>query len=137
MGRINYGPKLKDEKGITEGVRLENQFLYNWEIISLPLNNIERVKYSDKYIETENTPAFYKGKFIVDEIGDTYLDFEGWGKGVIYINGFNIGRYWEIGPQKRLFVPAPLLKLGKNEIVVFELHRNRKDMIFFKEAKLS
>lgn len=136
MGRINYGPMMRDEKGITEGVRIGNQFLFNWEIFSLPLDNIEKVEFKEGYLESENAPTFYKGEFIVDEIGDTYLDFEGWGKGVVYINGFNLGRYWEVGPQKRLYVPSPILKKGVNEVVVFELHRSRESMKLKNTAKL-
>ena len=136
MGRINYGPMMRDEKGITQGVRIGNQFLFNWEIFSLPLDNIEKVEFKEGYLESENAPTFYKGEFIVDEIGDTYLDFEGWGKGVVYINGFNLGRYWEVGPQKRLYVPSPILKKGVNEVVVFELHRSRDSMKLKNTAKL-
>lgn len=136
MGRINYGPMMRDEKGITQGVRIGNQFLFNWEIFSLPLDNIEKVEFKEGYLESENAPTFYKGEFIVDEIGDTYLDFEGWGKGVVYINGFNLGRYWEVGPQKRLYVPSPILKKGVNEVVVFELHRSRESMKLKNTAKL-
>lgn len=136
MGRINYGPMMRDEKGITQGVRIGNQFLFNWEIFSLPLDNIEKVEFKEGYLESENAPTFYKGEFIVDEIGDTYLDFEGWGKGVVYINGFNLGRYWEVGPQKRLYVPSPILKKGVNEVVVFELHRSRESMKLKNIAKL-
>ena len=44
----------------------------------------------------------------------------GWGKGCVFLNGFNLGRYWEVGPQKRLYIPAPLFRQGRNEIVVFE-----------------
>lgn len=136
MGRINYGPMMRDEKGITQGVRIGNQFLFNWEIFSLPLDNIEKVEFKEGYLESENAPTFYKGEFIVDEIGDTYLDFEDWGKGVVYINGFNLGRYWEVGPQKRLYVPSPILKKGVNEVVVFELHRSRESMKLKNIAKL-
>lgn len=136
MGRINYGPMMRDEKGITQGVRIGNQFLFNWEIFSLPLDNIEKVEFKEGYLESENAPTFYKGEFIVNEIGDTYLDFEGWGKGVVYINGFNLGRYWEVGPQKRLYVPSPILKKGVNEVVVFELHRSRESMKLKNTAKL-
>ncbi len=136
MGRINYGPMMRDEKGITQGVRIGNQFLFNWEIFSLPLDNIEKVEFKEGYLESENAPTFYKGEFTVDEIGDTYLDFEGWGKGVVYINGFNLGRYWEVGPQKRLYVPSPILKKGVNEVVVFELHRSRESMKLKNTAKL-
>ena len=135
MARINYGPLLKDPKGITEGVRIGNQFLFNWDIYTIPLKDIENIKYGNG--NKEEYPTFYKGSFEVKEVGNTYLDFEGWEKGVVFINGFNLGRYWKAGPQKRLYLPAPLLKEGKNEIVVFELHKDNKKMSLKEEAKLS
>ena len=135
MARINYGPLLKDPKGITEGVRIGNQFLFNWDIYTIPLKDIENIKYGNG--NKEEYPTFHKGSFEVKEVGDTYLDFEGWEKGVVFINGFNLGRYWKAGPQKRLYLPAPLLKEGTNEIVVFELHKDNKKMSLKEEAKLS
>ncbi|WP_294063882.1 beta-galactosidase [uncultured Fusobacterium sp.] len=135
MARINYGPLLKDPKGITEGVRIGNQFLFNWDIYTIPLKDIENIKYGNG--NKEEYPTFYRGSFEVKEVGDTYLDFEGWEKGVVFINGFNLGRYWKAGPQRRLYLPAPLLKEGKNEIVVFELHKDNKKMTLKEEAKLS
>ena len=135
MARINYGPLLKDPKGITEGVRIGNQFLFNWDIYTIPLKDIENIKYGNG--NKEEYPTFYRGSFEVKEVGDTYLDFEGWEKGVVFINGFNLGRYWKVGPQKRLYLPAPLLKEGTNEIVVFELHKDNKKMTLKEEAKLS
>lgn len=135
MARINYGPLLKDPKGITEGVRIGNQFLFNWDIYTIPLKDIENIKYGNG--NKEEYPTFYRGSFEVKEVGDTYLDFEGWEKGVVFINGFSLGRYWKAGPQKRLYLPAPLLKEGKNEIVVFELHKDNKKMSLKEEAKLS
>lgn len=136
MGRINYGPLLKDSKGITEGVRLDRQFLFNWEIYTIPLDDISNLDFGDCVKDVENHPRFFKGTFNVSEIGDTFLDFTGWEKGVVYINGFNLGRYWSEGPQKRLYVPSPLLKEGENEIVIFELHNNGEVMELFAEAKL-
>lgn len=136
MGRINYGPLLKDSKGITEGVRLDRQFLFNWEIYTIPLDDISNLDFGDCVKDVENHPRFFKGTFNVSEIGDTFLDFTGWEKGVVYINGFNLGRYWSEGPQKRLYVPSPLLKEGENEIVVFELHNNGEVMELFAESKL-
>lgn len=135
MARINYGPLLKDPKGITEGVRIGNQFLFNWDIYTIPLKDVENIKYGNG--NKEEYPTFYRGSFEVKEVGDTYLDFEGWEKGVVFINGFNLGRYWKAGPQKRLYLPAPLLKEGTNEIVVFELHKDNKKMSLKEKAKLS
>ncbi|GIP31503.1 beta-galactosidase family protein [Paenibacillus sp. J2TS4] len=124
MGRVNYGPKLKDYKGITEAVRLGYQALYHWTIHPLPLDDLTELVFQ----EGEGTfaptgkPVFYKGTFQVDVAADTYLDMSGWTKGVAYINGFNLGRYWERGPQETLYIPGPLLREGQNEIIIFELH---------------
>ena len=136
MGRINYGPLLKDSKGITEGVRLDRQFLFNWEIYTIPLDNLTNLNFSEEIKNAENHPRFYRGTFNVAEVGDTFLDFTGWEKGVVYINGFNLGRYWSEGPQKRLYVPSPILREGENEVVIFELHSNGETMELFAEAKL-
>ncbi|GIO96538.1 beta-galactosidase [Paenibacillus lautus] len=124
MGRINYGPKLKDYKGITEGVRMNNQFLYDWSIYPLPLENPNAAPFQPLAgpLEQRDRPTFYRGEFSVDDIGDTFIRLDGWGKGVVWVNGFNLGRYWEQGPQAALYLPGPLLKQGRNEILVFELH---------------
>lgn len=74
-------------------------------------------------------PAFYRFELIADEPGDTFLDLAGFGKGCAFVNGFNLGRFWEVGPQKRLYVPAPLLKPGQNEIIVFETEGKAADTI--------
>lgn len=128
MGRVNYGPRLKDPKGITEGVRLDNQFQFDWTIYPLPLADLSALPFSEipsSSAAAEN-PMFYKGELIVDEIADTFMRLEGWTKGVVWVNGFNLGRYWEKGPQKTLYVPGPLLRKGRNEIIVFELHGANK-----------
>ncbi|WP_145037765.1 beta-galactosidase [Paenibacillus sp. Y412MC10] len=124
MGRINYGPKLKDYKGITEGVRMNNQFLYDWSIYPLPLDHPNAAPFQplEGPFEQQDRPTFYRGEFSVDDIGDTFIRLDGWGKGVVWVNGFNLGRYWEQGPQAALYLPGPLLKQGRNEILVFELH---------------
>ncbi|WP_274365128.1 glycoside hydrolase family 35 protein [Paenibacillus thermotolerans] len=129
MGRVNYGPYLKDYKGITEGVRLNNQFLFDWTIYPLPLTDLGGLQFSaaedgGQYTAVGAKPAFYKGTIGIDETADTFIRLDGWTKGVVYVNGFNLGRYWNVGPQKTLYVPAPLLRKGENEIIVFELHGN-------------
>lgn len=129
LGRINYGPYLKDYKGITEGVRLDNQFLFDWTIYTLPLRDLSALAY--KELKPNALPTFFKGYLDVDEPADTFLSMEGWGKGVVFVNGFNLGRYWNIGPTKTLYIPAPLLKQGKNEIVVFELGAIKEPVIEF------
>lgn len=119
MGRVNYGPLLgKQRKGIDGYVLVNDAIKFNWDIYSLPLDNLEQIDFTKEYIE--HTPAFYYFSVEIQEPADTFLDFAGWGKGCAFVNGFNIGRYWEKGPQKRLYIPGPLLKKGKNEIVLFE-----------------
>ncbi|RUT45299.1 beta-galactosidase [Paenibacillus anaericanus] len=122
MGRVNYGPHIKDPKGITEGVRFGQQFLYHWTIHSLPLDDFSNLSFEPSVQTLPNEPSFYRGEFMVDELADTFLNMKGWTKGVAYINGFNLGRYWEIGPQETLYIPGPLLRKGKNELIIFELH---------------
>lgn len=137
MGRVNYGPKLWDHKGITEGVRLNNQFLFDWTIYPLPLNDTSAVTFSDiAGSESSRTdrPNFYKGEFNVEDLADTFVRLDGWGKGVLWINGYNLGRYWEQGPQRTLYLPAPLLKEGRNEIVILELHHTEKPQIELVDA---
>lgn len=119
MGRVNFGESLNyQHKGIKDGVTIDKHFHAGWQQYTLPLDNLANVNYGAGY--KTGTPGFYKFEFQVETLGDTFLNFDGWGKGCIFVNGFNIGRFWEIGPQKSLYIPAPLLKIGKNEIVIFE-----------------
>lgn len=119
MGRVNFGPRMeRQRKGIDQCVQINGHMHNGWKQYPLPLDHVEKVDFSKEY--KEGVPAFYRFTFMAEEIGDTFLDFAGWGKGCVFVNGFNIGRFWEIGPQKRLYIPGPLLKLGENEIIVFE-----------------
>ncbi|OAB38241.1 beta-galactosidase [Paenibacillus macquariensis subsp. defensor] len=129
LGRVNYGPYLKDNKGITEGVRYGRQFLSNWTTYTLPLTDLSGLAFESLSQQTQ--PSFFRGNWMVDEIGDTFLSLEGWSKGVVFINGFNLGRYWNVGPQKTLYVPGPLLNQGENEIVIFELHGATNSTVTF------
>jgi beta-galactosidase len=70
-------------------------------------------------------PVLYKGTFNLTETGDTFIDMEDWGKGIIFINGINIGRYWKVGPQQTLYIPGVWLKKGQNEIVIFEQQNDK------------
>lgn len=130
MGRINYGPCLFDRKGITDSVMLNNKILFSWTVYTLPINNLSGLRFDKPDFGTG--PSFYKGILKVHEYGDTFLYLDGWTKGAAYVNGFNLGRYWKIGPQKALYVPAPFLKEGDNEVVIFELHGMDKPEVFFK-----
>ncbi|WP_053374982.1 glycoside hydrolase family 35 protein [Paenibacillus sp. FJAT-27812] len=127
MGRVNYGPRMMDAKGITQSVRLVSiewwkHLLFDWTIRPLPLTDLANLAFQPIQDCKKDGPTFCRGVFQVDELADTFLALDGWTKGVAYVNGFNLGRYWNAGPQRTLYVPAPLLRQGSNEIVVFELH---------------
>ena len=117
MGRANFGPKMMRKKGIDGRVLLGRRVHFNWDVYTLPMDNLDKVKYTGECAEES---CFYRGVFTVDKAADTFLYLDSFKKGFVLINGFNIGRYWEIGPQRSLYVPASLLKEGENEIVVFE-----------------
>jgi beta-galactosidase len=118
MGRVNFGPNLVNErKGITESVSLNDKALSGWEIFPLPLADVAKLKFSST---PKKGPLFYRGSFDLQTLGDTYLDMRGWGKGLVWVNGHNVGRYWKIGPQQSLFVPAEWMRKGKNEVIVFD-----------------
>jgi len=90
---------------------------------SLPMHDITGIRYNSA--RSYETPVIRKGSFSLQKVADTYLDMSKWGKGVVWINGHNLGRYWFVGPQQTIYVPAEWLKKGKNEVVVFEqLHSN-------------
>lgn len=118
MGRANFGPKMMRKKGIVGRCLIDKKIHFSWKAYPLSMTNLQNLVYSEK--EVEEKSCFYKGSIDIDEVADTFIGLEGFKKGFVCINGFNIGRYWEIGPQKRLYIPASLLKRGTNEIVVFE-----------------
>ncbi len=122
MGRINYGPYLKDAKGITEGVRLGQQFLYGWTAYTLSMDDVSNLPLKDGVNTFDGSPVFLSGTFDAgDEPKDTFVKLPGFKKGVIFVNGKPLSRHWEIGPQKSAYLPAPFIKKGVNEITVLEL----------------
>ena len=125
QGYINFGPASgKERKGVQE-ILLGggcNHYLENFECFALPMDKFDKLTFEKMRELPENTPAFYRAEFDIDETCDTYLVFPGV-KGFVTVNGFNIGRYWNIGPQQKLFVPRELLKKGRNTIIVFEQYK--------------
>ena len=118
MGRANFGPKMMRKKGIAGRCLLDGgRIHFNWNAYPLPMDNLDKLVYTDTVTEPS---CFYRGAFTVDKVADTFIYLDNFKKGFVLINGFNIGRYWEIGPQKSLYVPASLLNEGENEIIVFE-----------------
>lgn len=122
MGRINYGPALLDRKGITERVTLNNMTLMNWKIYKLPMDwkFVYDLRSSGRSVNKQG--IFFKANFSIISTADTYFDLSNYAKGIVWVNGHNLGRYWNIGPQRRLYCPASFLKTGLNEIIIFDLH---------------
>lgn len=136
MGRINYGPEIvNNTKGIISPVLINgNEITGNWEMYKLPMSEMPDFARLNKAYVFDNTPAktdalagkpvLYEGTFTLNETGDTFIDMEQWGKGIIFINGINIGRYWQAGPQQTLYIPGVWLKKGENKIVIYEQLNN-------------
>jgi len=122
LGRINFGPYLlQNKKGITEKVLLNDKELLNWQQFRLPFDTLPAGNRKANNLSRDNAPVLKEGTFVLSKTGDTYLDMSSWGKGTVWINGHNLGRYWEIGPQQTICVPAEWLKEGENHIAVLEL----------------
>ncbi|MEQ1605268.1 MAG: beta-galactosidase family protein [Pyrinomonadaceae bacterium] len=119
MGRINFGPHLIDDrKGIMGKVKLSEQELNGWDVFRLPMTDLSSLRFAK---QLSPTTIFYRGSFNLASVGDTFLDMSPWEKGHVWVNGHHLGRFWRIGPQQTLFVPAVWLKKGKNEIVVLDV----------------
>jgi beta-galactosidase len=121
MGRINFGKYLlQNKKGITEKVLFNNVELTGWKMYKFPFHNLSTIKYQAT-VYKGTAPVVKKGRFTLKTVADTYLDMHSWGKGVVWVNGHNLGRYWRIGPQQTLYLPAEWLHKGRNEIAILEL----------------
>ncbi|KLT65186.1 beta-galactosidase family protein [Pedobacter sp. BMA] len=121
MGRINYGAKITNStKGIISPVIINGQTITgNWDMYKLPMDVVPDLT-GAKNTATAGRPTLYGGTFNLTKTGDTFLDMRGFGKGIVFVNGINIGRYWSVGPQQTLYLPGCWLKTGKNDIVIFE-----------------
>lgn len=120
MGRVNFGVELLDRKGLLGNAWLGRHALFDWEIFPLPLSDLSKLSFTPA--AATDGPAFYRGRFSIDQPADTFLALPGWTKGCAWVNGFHLGRYWAIGPQRTLYLPAPLLRRGENELLLFEQH---------------
>jgi beta-galactosidase len=130
MGHVNYGRKLSEQKGITEGIRHGYQFLFGWETFRLPLDDLTELKWQT--IAPTVEPAFFRATVTIEKPADTFVKLApeaGWNKGVCFVNGFNLGRYWSTQePKQNLYLPGPLLRNGENEIIVLELDGQSSSM---------
>lgn len=121
MGRINYGAEIvRNTKGIISPVLINDiEITGSWKMYKLPLDKEPDLKAATNK-SSKGLPTFYSGRFTVAKVGDMFLDMRSWGKGVVFINGHNLGRYWSVGPQQTLYLPGAWLKRGENQIFVFE-----------------
>jgi beta-galactosidase len=118
-GRINYSTQLRHErKGLDQYVTVNGDSVAGWEIYPLPMNDLPGLAFKKAAC---SGPCFYRGTFNVERPADTFLDTSQLGKGQLWVNGHNLGRFWKIGPQKALYVPGPWLKQGANEVIVFDV----------------
>ncbi len=135
QGRVNYGERIGEHKGLIGPALLDGVEITEWEVLPLALDSLtievlfgttepEEHGAADataaSHLSSIAGPAFAAGTFTIDAPADLFLSTAGWGKGNVYVNGFNLGRYWSRGPQTTLYVPAPILRVGVNEIVIFE-----------------
>ena len=119
MGRINYGGDMvNNRKGIISPVKFAGAELAGWSTYQLPFEKAPSFTRAKSVLA--GTPTVLRGSFTLTKTGDTFLDMRSWAKGIVFINGINLGRYWQVGPQQTLYVPGAWLKRGRNDIIVFE-----------------
>ncbi|MDO4497919.1 MAG: beta-galactosidase, partial [Bacteroidales bacterium] len=143
MGRINYSKLIFDPKGITESVELKTAVpgaevtynLKNWDVQLFPVcydfakgmnykpvsEVADKITADAQNVDPRNLAGFYKGTFKVSKVGDTYLDLSKWSKGLVWVNGKCLGRFWNVGPQQTMFLPGCWLKKGVNEVIVMDI----------------
>ncbi|RSM88686.1 beta-galactosidase [Kibdelosporangium aridum] len=120
QGRVDYGPRIGEPKGIIGGATLDGTPLSTWDVLPIDLTAIPDLR-------PDGTPATLFGPVVmravvnVDQPADLFLDTGDWGKGMVWFNGFLLGRYWRRGPQRTMYVPRPLVQPYGNQIVVLEL----------------
>lgn len=132
-GYVNYGPACGTERKGVEQILVNFERQDNFTHFPLEMEDdiLSKISWQSGVSKNANDPVFAKGYFNVDEIAETFIKFPGQ-KGCIWINGFNIGKYWNIGPDTALYVPSALLKKGRNEIVIFEQYQ-LDDKVTFQE----
>jgi beta-galactosidase len=137
MGRINYGPEMRDRKGMV-GIRFGQQNHYGWDMTPLTMTpeQLAKIPFRAKTGEGVSKSSFLRGTLSVDGAPkDTFIRLDGFHHGFVAVNGFNLGRYYnDAGPQKTLYCPAPMLRRGENEIIVFETDSSDRDEIVFTDT---
>jgi len=123
MGRINFASAMIDRKGITDRVVLNGMTLMNWNVYGFPMDEPFVTGLKETVAHSDKPGIFFRGTFNVEDPADTFIDMTNFIKGFVWINGNNLGRYWEIGPQQRLYCPASWLRKGENEVIVFDMRK--------------
>lgn len=122
MGRINYGARInQNTKGIISPIFIDDlEVTSDWLMYRLPLTDMPDLSTYPAKAASPNRPTFYTATVTVKQAGDVFLDMRGWGKGIVFVNGHHLGRYWSVGPQQTLYVPGCWLKPGANRMVIFD-----------------
>lgn len=135
QGRVNYGHRIGEPKGLVGPARLNGEQLHRWGLLPLDLDRHDMISDAlDTGCSVGTTlhgPSFARGTFVVDAAEDLFLDTSDWGKGVAWVNGFALGRYWSRGPQRTLYVPGPVLRPGENTLTILELEAAASTAIRF------
>lgn len=127
-GRINYGPHLADGRaGLVDPVLLDGKELHGWQTYALPMTSPDAIR--GWTTQPVAGPAFHRGHFKITSTADTFLDVGAFSKGFAWVNGRNLGRIWDIGPQRSLYLPAPWLEQGDNTVVVFDLQTTKDAVV--------
>ena len=120
MGRVNFGVEVHDRKGLHAPVKLGGKELSGWQVFTLPLD--KKMLAGLKFGSAKTSgPAFWRGTFTVKTPGDTFLDLRTWGKGVVWVNGHCLARFWNIGPTQTAYMPGCWLHAGENQITILDL----------------
>ena len=109
-------------KGLNENPTLNGTALTGWTIFSLPLDD-PKIELDQSLKTPQTSPMFYTGNFTLDNVGETYLDMRNWHFGVVWVNGHNLGRYWDVGASRSLYLPSVWQKAGTNQITILELRQ--------------
>ena len=135
LGRVDYGKRIGEAKGLIGAGKLGGSDLGPWAVLPLDLGRFAEIEEAldsgDPVCGGLAGPAFARGVFTLDEAADLFLDTSGWGKGVAWVNGFALGRYWSRGPQCTLYVPRPVVRAGVNEVTILELDAGSSSAIRF------
>ncbi|CAH1119265.1 unnamed protein product [Phaedon cochleariae] len=137
MGRNNFGDlsQFQQFRGLWEGVLIDDKEIFDWKIMPLEFTkawntNLKGWRDSDNSTSPSVGAGLNKFELIILDTHDTFIDMTGWNKGIAIVNGFVLGRHWKIGPQQSLYLPAPLLNIGKNEIIIFDEFSPKNELAF-------